>query len=512
MMLYRQVLVALTFVLSAVVLSACGGGGGEGEGSSQDTSGDSANGDNNNGNVSGNDEGTSWPASIVGDRIELTVVENTSSGLPVGQTIAFDFSPEGKVRGTNLSTGQVLTPTSYTYTPSGDSARIRINYDADGFGGGTGYEDYSLRASGSVFQGSYEYDAEATDDAQAAGNYRFILASAYLVEVDGTEPISGPRLQSFEHLRFQEGLLDVTLHHIYYIALLQDGSINSYSTRERLPAPCYSSTCPPGETWTNPVLLSPSGNDFVAISSPSRLFGYALNSGGELIYWGGETGQTPKVAEFAGGGRVRALANGFRYPPHVLMEDGTVRVPLCLPLPGFECRTADTALQQHRSVFPGVSNSRYLYNNWNILQSPYVISSLIVDASGTVHRHRKIGEAYESQVTPTGQPAISLVKGDKKLIVAQSTQGELSAWNSEDLRSVTLPETEAHAIADFEVEQTGSEPDRYHIALVTDTGAGLLWAFDANLELVSSTQVRDPGTVQSVVTSKTDAVRFVFIR
>lgn len=498
---YRQLLIVLVYALFAAILSGCGGGGGGGGNNSGSNAG------------SGSGSNSNWPGNIIGQRIEFTVVRDISSGIPPGQTVVYDFSSDGQVRGTNPVTGQVLTPTSYTYSHSSNNARIRLNYDFTSSGGGTGYEEYVLRGEGSILQGDYDYEAVVTQGTssggEASGRYRIIAASVSPIEIEGTAPLSGDSLQTLETLRFEENLKRFRLAGTWsrgYVALLNDGSISSFSPRERLPTQCNSPPCP---TRLNPILQSPTGNGFIDIAVPSLLFGYALTDDGTLITWGGESGQQPKAAEFAGDGKVRALVQGST-PLHVLMEDGTVREPTCIPGltdPG-DCSTqATTPLPQHLSIIPEVTNIRYLYNRG--------LSSFAVDASGSAYHLTRTGSEYEAQNIPTGLPTISMINGADPLIIALSTTGQLIAWNSNNLSFVTLPEAAATGVVDFDLAQTGADPNRYHVAAVKNDGSAFLWSHDENLALISSTQVRERGAARAVrfeAQAFAAPGRFMFIR
>lgn len=487
--------ILMSFVILSL-LSACGGsgsGGGDGGGTSDD--GDL-------GSDSGSGDNINWPGSIVGERIEFTVVTDISSGISPGMTVVYDFSVDGQVRGTNPSTGQVLTPSSYDYSYSGTNAVIRLNYDYTATGGGTGYEEYILKGEGSILQGTYEYEAVVTygttSGGRATGRYRIIIPSVSVVEVEGIEPLSGNSLMTLENLRFVEGLEDFAIGgglHAGYIALRQDGSIVSYSARPTLPTQCNNPPCP---DRINPILLSPQGSNFTAINSPSLLAGHALTDDGDLIMWGGEPGVQPQTAEFVGGGKVRDLI-GYKW---VLMEDGTIRAPLCVPMIEWEAECTANELspsQQHLSVRPEVSNIRYAYN-----------TALVIDDNSVVHHFKWVDGVAYSSPTPTGLPDISIAKISATLIIALSTSGELLAWDSDNLDFVEIPDSASSGIVDFEVALTSYEPRRYHVAAVKSNGAAVLWQYDENLILLSSEQVRSPGTSRYV--RMIDLGRFGFIQ
>lgn len=485
--LFSQLTLLISMAASLTLLSACGGGGGGGGGGS------------------GSGANSNWPGSLIGERIEFTVEQDISSGVSPGLTVVYDFSVGGQVRGTNPVTGQVLTPTSYEYSHSGPNARVRLHYDYSASGGGTGYEDYLLKGAGSILQGTYNYEAVVTQGSssggKATGRYRIIIPSASVVELEGTEPLTGNELLTLESLRFEEALENFELAPSWsqgYVALRQDGSITSYSPRPTLPTQCNNPPCP---SRTNPILLSPSGSHFVEVGTPYTLAGYARTSDGNLVMWGDEAGVSPRIATFAGDGKVHALIKGFgQY--NVVMQDGTVREPLCLTHENMtQCQTnAQSPSQRHLDLFPEVSNIRYMNHS----------ARLFVDAAGVLHHFKHDGTGYQPWHTPTGLPLIRIAKGVEPLIVALSTDGQLLAWHSDDLSTVEVPSFASSGIVDFEVARTGSDPNRYHVAAVKNNGAAALWLYDENLALLSSEQVREPGSsryVRFVWPS-----RFIFIR
>jgi hypothetical protein len=137
-------------VLSALVaaaLSACGGGD-EGD--------------------SGANSNITLPRTLVGQVITYTVTNSGTAGIPVGYKIEWTFSSGGVIRGKNPVTGQVVTPSSYTYEVRGSDGYADVRYVQ---GTQTAYEIYRMTGVTSS-SGTYTYEGNTgTGVKTAAGTY-----------------------------------------------------------------------------------------------------------------------------------------------------------------------------------------------------------------------------------------------------------------------------------------------------------------------------------------------------
>lgn len=143
----RSVLRPLAALLMILALAACGGGEEE---------------------DSGENSGVQLPSTLVGTSITYTVTDSGTAGIPVGYKIKWTFSSGGVIKGVNPSTGQVVTPNSYTYTRSGTKGYVDVRYVQ---GTQTAYEIYTMTG---VTQngGTYTYEGDTgTGKKTAAGNW-----------------------------------------------------------------------------------------------------------------------------------------------------------------------------------------------------------------------------------------------------------------------------------------------------------------------------------------------------
>ena len=100
-----------------------------------------------------------WPGHVVGTAIDFNI--ETSAGASVRGTINYRYDANGVVVGTNPESGRQYYPVSYTYTPDGNRATIRLDY------GGGAYEIYRLTANRC---NTGTYTSESFDGIQSASS------------------------------------------------------------------------------------------------------------------------------------------------------------------------------------------------------------------------------------------------------------------------------------------------------------------------------------------------------
>jgi|GEM_PF-2130823 len=113
-----------------------------------------------------------WPAHLIGEAIDFTVRDAGGASVAVGSVINYRFDSAGSVVGTNPESGNQYYPQSYTYSASGSSATITLDY------GGGAYERYRLQAS-DCDSGSYRLESySGTASANSSGSYRITTAGS----------------------------------------------------------------------------------------------------------------------------------------------------------------------------------------------------------------------------------------------------------------------------------------------------------------------------------------------
>lgn len=208
-------------------------------------------------------ENYNWPALIIGETINFTVVNG--SEFSVEGVISYTYDSNGSVTGRNPETGAVYTPDSYTYSASGGTAYINLDYF-----GGAAYENYVLTAE-DCDSGTYSLESfDSVVTATSTGTYQ-VVTTGTCTGITGQETQSTLAGVSVWTSECGEGTIDVYINGDF------KGTLNScYGS-----APDFASSGTITTTDLTPGSYTIEGIAAGASWGPSSV---TLGAGDELMY------------------------------------------------------------------------------------------------------------------------------------------------------------------------------------------------------------------------------------